>query len=150
MTMSKPTILLIPGSFHPPELWKGVQDPLHGLGYQISTLPLLSNDQLPETHEDITQREATFIHQHVEKLLDGGQDVLVVMHSYGGVPGTEGLKGLGKIERKAASKPNGVVGLVYLCAFMLWEGARILEDCILARDDFMGKLQFDTTVSATQ
>lgn len=147
MASKKPTILLIPGSFHPPSLWKGIQDPLHKAGYRTSTLPLLSNDQLPETKENITELEAEAIHGHVATLLDSGEDVLVVMHSYGGVPGTQGMKGLSKDERRKAGKPGGVVGLVYLCAFMLWEGARILEDCILARQDFLGKLRFDQSVS---
>jgi hypothetical protein len=111
---------------------------------------LLSNGQLPETYADIAQKEAVAIRAHVEKLLDNGDDVLMVMHSYAGVPGTESLEGFGKKERQAEERQSGVVGLVYMCAFMLWEGARILEDLILANEHYRGELRYSTTVSKTQ
>lgn len=146
MSHTKPTILLIPGSFHPPELWHEVQRPLEAAGYRTSTVGLLSNNHFPTTHDDIPDREAAAIRDHVQGLLDNGDDILIVMHSYAGVPGSNALKGLSKQERQAAGAKNGVIGLVYLCAFMLWENARLLEDAILAKEPFLGQLRFTQTV----
>ena len=44
---------------------------------------------------------------------------MVLMHSYGGLPGSAALKGLGKAERGNAS---AVVRLIYACSFVLGEG----------------------------
>jgi len=58
----------------------------------------------------------------LSKLLDEGKDAVVLLHSYGGIPGSAALKGLGKAGRAKASKHGGVVRLVYVCSFALREG----------------------------
>lgn len=144
MSPSPPIILLIPGSFHPPELWSTIQDPLQLKGYKTSTTPLLSNGVLPQLHNDIRQREISAIHAHVLSLLDSGSDVLVVMHSYAGISGTDAMAGLSVQERKAGGKSNGVIGLVYLCAFMLAEGEGLFD---LPKDPNVKRvLEWDTDV----
>jgi hypothetical protein len=58
-------------------------------------------------------------------LLFVGNDVVVVVHSAGGVTGSEATKNLSKPERENAGKKGGVVRMVYLCAFAAPEGVGV-------------------------
>lgn len=51
-------------------------------------------------------------------LIDAGKEVVVVMHSYGGVVGTEALHGLGLENRKTAGNAGGVKRMIFLTAFI--------------------------------
>lgn len=65
--------------------------------------------------------DATLIRSELTKLVeDLGKDVIVVMHSYGGVVGTEAVhESLAKKIRKGKGLPGGVLALLYMCAFLL-------------------------------
>lgn len=52
------------------------------------------------------------------ELIDAGKEVAVVMHSYGGVVGTEALHGLGQENNKASGKAGGVKRMIYMTAFI--------------------------------
>jgi hypothetical protein len=43
-------------------------------------------------------------------------DVVVAVHSYGGVPGCEAIKGFTKEDQAAKGKKGGVVKLLFICA----------------------------------
>jgi hypothetical protein len=55
-------------------------------------------------------------------LLDSGTDILLVLHSYGGLPGAAAAKGLSKVEREKEGKQGGVVGLAFITALVAREG----------------------------
>lgn len=58
--------------------------------------------------------DAKFIASEVEKLADAGKDVILIGHSYAGIPVSESARGLSKEERKEQGKPGGLVNLAYL------------------------------------
>jgi pimeloyl-ACP methyl ester carboxylesterase len=62
-----------------------------------------------------------YIRSELTKLVeDLGKDVMVVMHSYGGIVGTEAVhESLAKKAREGKVLPGGVLGLLYMCAFLL-------------------------------
>jgi hypothetical protein len=45
--------------------------------------------------------------------LSGGRDIVLIRHSYSGVPVTQSLEGLSTKERQKQGKAGGVVGLAY-------------------------------------
>ena len=47
-----------------------------------------------------------------------GKDVILISHSYSGVPMTESSKGLGKKEREAKGLKGGIVRLGYMTALV--------------------------------
>ena len=49
-------------------------------------------------------------------------DVVLVMHSYGGCAGSAGVAGLSKAARTAAGKQGGIIGLIFMCGFIAHEG----------------------------
>ena len=122
--MSKPSILLIPGSFGLPEFYDPIVDAVAAQGYLIRALHPPSvgtkaghgNDQLtepPSMYDD-----AALIAGEAEKLAGEGKDVILVAHSYGGTPTTESTKGLGKEERQKQGKKGGIVNIAYMTALV--------------------------------
>lgn len=117
--MSKPAILLVTGSFALPELYDGLANAVEAKGIEISIPHLPSvglktgprEGTLPSMSDD-----AALISREIERLADEGKDVIVLCHSYGGVPATESVKGLTKEERSMQGKKGGVVRLAYMTA----------------------------------
>lgn len=66
-----------------------------------------------------------------EKLLSlletDGKDVIVIAHSYGGVPAAGAAYGSSKATRTKDGKAGGVLGLIYMCAFIVPNVASALE-----------------------
>lgn len=56
-----------------------------------------------------------------------GRDVVIVAHSYAGIPTTNACKDLGKKHRQSINKAGGVLRLVYISAFLLPEGMSVLD-----------------------
>ncbi len=79
--------------------------------------------------------DAAFINKEAEKLADEGKDVILVGHSYGGVPVTEGAKGLGKKERQAQGKKGGIVNLAYMTCLVPSVGESAAEMLAQVRED---------------
>ena len=72
-------------------------------------------------------KDAAFIREDVIlPLLDAGKDVVLAMHSYGGMPGPVAAKGLSKTERLAAGKRGGIIGLVFLSVLVAFEGKSLV------------------------
>lgn len=115
--MSKPSILLIPGATGLPDHYDAFFKVIAARGYEIRGLHLPSVCLKTETREGpppTMYDDAAFIAKNVESLADEGKDVLIIMHSYGGVPGTESVKGLSKSERQKQGKKGGVVRFAYM------------------------------------
>jgi hypothetical protein len=119
--MSKLSILIVPGSFCIPELYDSVVDPVKEKGLEIKALHLPSSglktgprEGAPPTMYD----DAAFIAKETAKLADEGKDVILIAHSYGGVPMTESVKGLRKEERQKEGKEGGIVRLAYLTVLL--------------------------------
>lgn len=119
----KPHIVLIPGAWHSADAYDTLLPYLQDHGYQVTALTLPSVGTEPPI--TTLEPEVTHIRNNVSSIADRGEDVVVVMHSYGGLAGTASLKGLSKAERQAANLPGGVTALVYLAAWMLEEGQTI-------------------------
>lgn len=121
----KPTIVFIPGAWHSPEYFSGVISALQGQGYSCVTVSLPSVGQ-PGASATVAD-DAVAIQKVTSKIADEGKEMIIAMHSYGGIPGTESAKGLVKADREKEGKQGGIVGLVYLAAFLLPEGASLVS-----------------------
>ncbi|KAK6376368.1 hypothetical protein LTS17_006963 [Exophiala oligosperma] len=119
MSSSKPSILLVPGSFSFAGMYYPIQDAIKAQGYEcfVNNLPSASRNppEEPATLED----DAVFIRGVIEKIADQGKDIVVIAHSYGGVVATEAAKGVVKADRQANGKRGGIVKIAYLSAIVL-------------------------------
>ena len=116
---SKPTIVIVPGSFSPPSFYATVIDQLHSHNYEAICIDLPSVGRSPHGAPAATMAEDAAQVQFVtSKLAEAGKDVVIVTHSYGGIVGTESARGLAKADREAAGKTGGISRLFYITSLV--------------------------------
>ncbi|KAL8741953.1 MAG: hypothetical protein Q9184_008322, partial [Pyrenodesmia sp. 2 TL-2023] len=125
-----PTIVLIQGSFQLPQVYEKLVDLLGSRGYptihpKLPTCTGLESSDFPQ--RSLTE-DAAAIHAKLAQLIEQeGKTVFVVLHSYGGLVGSEAIgEELAWISRKAQGQPGGVIHLFFFCAFILDEGQSVL------------------------
>ncbi|CEL06415.1 hypothetical protein ASPCAL07520 [Aspergillus calidoustus] len=123
MALSKPTILLIPGAWHRGSTWERVAALLRTQVYPVETLTLPSAGG--PTSTTVADDAAYIQKRYLDDLIYQGKDVVVVMHSYGGIPGTESVKGRTRKDVAVQDRKGGVVALVYVAAFIISAGQSI-------------------------
>lgn len=118
----KTSFVIVPGSFATVPLYDSLVAVLREQGHDARAINLPSaNDGSvlpPPTGED----DAKHICKEITANLDsetGPSDVVVLLHSYSGVPGSSALKGLGRADRSAEGRATAVVGVLYLASFVL-------------------------------
>ncbi|TVY83159.1 hypothetical protein LSUE1_G006944 [Lachnellula suecica] len=121
-----PSIVLVHGAWHTPQNYSQYADALrkHGFKVLVPHLPSCSGASPPDAFlsEDIAA-----VRDIVEPLVQAGECVLMVMHSYGGAVGTDAVLGLTFPERKATGEAGGVVHMFYMCAYILPPGRTIFS-----------------------
>jgi hypothetical protein len=120
---TKPTILLIPGAWHTGSTFEPVANILRAQGYQAEpvTLPSAGGPTSATAYDDAEHIQKTYLNDLVAQ----GKEVILVMHSYGGIPGTECVKGFARSHLAAQGKKGGVVSLIYQSAFIVPAGASV-------------------------
>ncbi|KAK2762808.1 hypothetical protein FQN54_000983 [Arachnomyces sp. PD_36] len=144
--MSKPAIVIVPGSWHRPQHYHLLTSSLSSSGYETTAVATPSLDSHPP-HASWDQ-DAAAVRAVITQYLDAGRDVVAVGHSFGGVVVSEAVKGLGKKGREERGLEGGVVRLVYVCAMALPEGESHVtqmkpvtdeEEEVMRRKDEMNK-----------
>jgi pimeloyl-ACP methyl ester carboxylesterase len=123
---AKPTLILVPGSWHVPEHFEPMTKLLESHGYNAVGARLVSNRQTPPYGQTLSE-DAAAVSSRILTECDAGNDIVVVMHSYGGVVGSSAVKGLTKKDREAQGLKGGVVGLIYIAAFVFEEGTKMWD-----------------------
>lgn len=122
---AKPDYAVFAGAFHVKEHLRLTIPKLQAAGYRTHTDTLSSvNNAAKSVPDDVEQIRRILI-----PLFDQGKEVVMMIHSYAGIPGSAAMKGLSKTERRAQGKRGGLIGVVYLCAFVAPEG-KSLKDMI--------------------
>lgn len=124
MSNSTKTIIFVPGAWHGPEHFDQVAGKLQDAGYQYVGITLKSN-HTGEPLKDFTP-DVEDIRAEIDKAADAGQEVIVVGHSYGGIPASQAIQDLDLNTRKASGKPGGVSHLFYLASFIIPEGSTLI------------------------
>ncbi len=109
--MAKPSILLVHGAWHGSWCWEPLQSLLESRGHAVHAL------DHPTVHADNARElsladDARGVQGAIDALVG---DVIVVAHSYGGIPATIG-----------ATSPR-VRHIIYISAFVLDEGESLLQ-----------------------
>lgn len=122
-----PTVALVPGAWHSPIHYTELIAYLRHAGYETISQRNPSVAAI-DPNVQTAALDAKAIRENVlMPLIDGGEDVVLVMHSYGGLPGATAGRGLSKTERSAAGKPGGIVGLIFISALVGKEGQSLLS-----------------------
>ncbi|KAJ5384776.1 hypothetical protein N7517_002687 [Penicillium concentricum] len=112
--MSKPTLIFAAGAWYPPTIFDPIIKELADYSCHTVAFPSIQQasgvvDLQPdiEAVRSITQQEA-----------DAGHDIVIIAHSWAGLPVSSALDGLSKSEREAADQNGGVVKLIFIAAFL--------------------------------
>lgn len=153
---TKPTILLVTGSFALPRFYDPTVKllPPH-IDLQIPHLPSVGLDKDTGRPHPATSMydDANFTVDHIRRLVEQeGKDVIVSAHSYGGIPSTEALglaqkAGLFKKDREAKGEKGGVVGVGYVTVLLPKVGANAAS--ILGDVKEEDRMDFKVDVSIT-
>lgn len=81
-------------------------------GYTAVPLALPSVGGNPPTYDFSEDVQA--IRNLVTEISESGSDVILVLHSYAGLPGGEALQGLGKADRQRSGLRGGVIRIVFI------------------------------------
>ena len=111
----KPTIVLVPGAWHQPAIYSRVIENLSKAGYPSVSLSLPSAGAHPP-HSDFSGDVAA-IRDCLTKLVSDEKDVVLVVHSYTGLPGGEAPKGLAKKDRESHGFKGGIIRYVVINGF---------------------------------
>ena len=124
---NKPIIALAPAAWHTPVHYSLYTDQLKLAGFDTVTMTLPSCNS-PDPKAQSVAVDAGFITQNLlMPSINSGKEVVLVMHSYSGGPGAMAAKGLSVAERRAAGKSGGIVGLIFIAAFIAKEGESLLS-----------------------
>ena len=121
-----PTIIIIPGAWTTGELFQPLINVLSSSGYntRIHSLPSVNS---PNPAADTVATDTAFYRSFICSSVDNGEDVVILTHSYGGVPGSVAANGLSKAERAAKGEQGGILGIMMVTSFPLKEGASTLD-----------------------
>ena len=117
---TKPTVVWVPGLLHTPEHFQPIISALAEVSIPSLAFSLPSVGAGAPTHapyDDLKQLQTM-----LEGLVDQGKEVLLISHSYGGVPACQAIRGLQRSERARNGQPGGIIRIVFMGAFVLKEG----------------------------
>ncbi|KAF2160578.1 hypothetical protein M409DRAFT_59835 [Zasmidium cellare ATCC 36951] len=121
---SNTTIIFVPGAWHPASCWDKVAKHLEQAGFNTDLVDLPSVG--PPEHLKGFEPDVEEVRRHVIAAGDAGQKVVLVCHSYGGLPTTQSVEGLDLKTRQTRGQPGGIVHLVYCCSFVIPEGESLI------------------------
>lgn len=120
--MPQPVILLSPGAFGMPDVYDPLVEKLRARGVDIRALHLPSvgvgRQQSRPGEAPYMAADAAFIAKEAEKEADAGRNVVLLAHSYSGVPVSQSPRGVTLKERLAQGKKGGIVGLAYMTSLV--------------------------------
>jgi len=109
--MSKPVIVLVPGSWHHPKHYQNLLEALQGSSYEtnIALIPT-THAEHDKASQDLPD-DIEMVKQTIHKYLDQEKNVVLLGHSYGAIPAMAACTGLDSESRKTDGKSSSVVAI---------------------------------------
>ncbi|KAL8822078.1 MAG: hypothetical protein Q9191_007182 [Dirinaria sp. TL-2023a] len=127
MATTKPVAVVIPGGWHPSTAYTPLTSALTDAGFEFSVASLPSfNTNEPSSAS--CAADAIALRRHILSHIDeAGHGVVLLVHSYGGIPASGASYGLSKKARETQGRKTAVLGMIYMCAFVVPEGQSLVE-----------------------
>ncbi|KAH6659019.1 Alpha/beta hydrolase fold-1 [Truncatella angustata] len=119
-----PTVVFLPGAWHLPNCFDLVRHDLESLGYETEAVAFPSVGTEPPNKG--LADDAAAARSVIERLVDQGKQVVLAVHSYGGLVGANAVEGLGYKQRAKEGKKGGVILFAYIAAFVVGKGGSLL------------------------
>jgi len=126
----KPTIVVVQGSFQTPLVYETLENGLRSRGFPVAhpALPSCSNTDSPEFPSVTLADDALAVELSVTQLVEDRKTVILVMHSYGGLVGSEAIpEELSYLNRQSRNLKGGVIHLFFFSAFLIEAGKSVLD-----------------------
>lgn len=128
--MANPTFVLVPGAWHNASVWDKVTAQLTERGCKsvAITLPSTTGDASASFLDDVNAARTA-----IEAETAQGNDVIVVVHSYGGLVGVSAVRGFtrkphaGAASRNATAPHGNVIGVALMATGFAVEGMSMLD-----------------------
>ncbi|KAI1447319.1 Alpha/beta hydrolase fold-1 [Annulohypoxylon stygium] len=127
MPLEKPAVVVVPGAWTQPVAYQKLVSILEAQSFEVH-VPALPTNNGRRPPDSSPEADTTAVRQVLERLVcEEGKCVIVLMHSYGGVPGSNAITGLSRKARQSSALPGGVIHLIYIASFMLAAGQTARE-----------------------
>ncbi|KAJ0425357.1 alpha/beta-hydrolase [Aspergillus carlsbadensis] len=128
-TPSSTTILFVPGAWHSPTCYAKLLAPLESAGYTTTLihLPTVNPNANPDTAPPSFAADVQAIRSAIIQAADAEQNILLVVHSYGGIPASEAVRDLDLASRAKRGLRGGVSHLFYCCSFLIPKGQSLVS-----------------------
>ncbi|KAL5589384.1 hypothetical protein FOVSG1_011251 [Fusarium oxysporum f. sp. vasinfectum] len=131
MVHDKPVIVIVHGAWQRPSQYDALKQGLASRGFSVvqpesATAGTAISEIRGKTYLD----DIAVIRAAMEQPLAAGKEIVLVCHSYGGIPGSAAAEGYQAHERREKGLPGGVKHIVYLAAFALPERGMSLLSAI--------------------
>jgi len=120
--VAKPVIVFVHGAWHTPMHYSLLLAPLRAAGFAVEAPvnPSVATHWNGDTealkgrnhHDDVANIRAT-----LQPHLAAGREIVLVMHSYGGICGTDAVEGNTVEERREKGLQGGIRAVVYIASF---------------------------------
>ncbi|KAK5119307.1 hypothetical protein LTR85_007663 [Meristemomyces frigidus] len=146
MSSTKPAIVLVHGAYHRPAHLDEVALLIRQQGYEVE-VPALPSVGAEKDPGDALSKDAATVAQTLRGLTEDGKDVVMSMHSYGGMA-VATLCEEQKSATSASDHTRGrVVSLIFLSAYVLHKGDSFMHEHTVEKDP--NAANFPTTISDT-
>ncbi len=118
--MGKPTFIIVHGAWHRPIHFQLVTKSLTSHGYKVLAPALPSVDKAPGYTTPDSQEDIAAVRKVILQEIDeAGNDVILVPHSYGGIPASGAIEDLDPKTRSEAGKKTSVTGIAAITSYIL-------------------------------
>ncbi|KIW20865.1 hypothetical protein PV08_01443 [Exophiala spinifera] len=114
MAPSDTTIIFVPGAWHTPDCFSPTTTLLEEAGYTIDLVYLKSVG--PAEHVKDSQPDIDTTAAAIRRAVDRGHKVVLVCHSYGGIPGAQAIKGY----------ESHIINFFLCCSFIIPQGKTLI------------------------
>jgi len=128
-TDNKPVFVLVHGSWHSPAHFDRVIRLLQRAEYTVHAPKLPSVRSHGQDTGNALEEDTTAIANAIRSVMDTGRDVILVMHSYGGAPGTDAAAMICEEQKSnLRSHDHGRIReLIYIAGFVLDKGMNLVS-----------------------
>lgn len=122
----KPAFLMVPGAWHTAAAFDLIREQLTHCGFESVAVPLLTGGPTDHLNQGVPEDTAA-IRAELEKVVNAGKDVVVLSHSYGGVPAAAAVEGFNAKDRAAKGQKGGVVMVLHMTSFAAQVGSSLMD-----------------------
>ncbi|KAK5710893.1 hypothetical protein LTR17_018643 [Elasticomyces elasticus] len=123
----RPTFVLVHGAWHESSHFQSVTALLEGAGYKVEGVSLPSVGHLDKDPGNGLEIDSAAVANALRKVVNSNRDVVLVAHSYGGIPTSEAAAIVSQ-EEKATDPVGRIVKLIYLAAYVPPKGASLVTE----------------------